>query len=275
MCMGLFRHECVNEHIIRIFDVSKTIIYLVKGKEKALVIDTGCGIGDLKTYIKTLTDLPLVVCATHGHVDHISGAGWFDEVYLNENDWALAKWHAVNEIKRGYTESIIGEKINEIGLEHYSPDCKKTYLPLEEGDVFDLGGITVEMIGAKGHTQGMLCPLIREDRIIVFGDACNTATFLFSDVSSTVLEFSKTLDDLKSKEHLWDEVLLSHGLGTVPKSVLDDNIELCKIILDGEADDIPFDFLGAKQLLAKRVGKHFMREDGKFGNIVYNKNRVR
>ena len=273
--MELFRHERVNDHIIRIFDVSKTIIYLVEGKEKALVIDTGSGIGDLKAYVETLTSLPLLVCATHGHVDHVSGAGWFDNVYLNENDWSLAKWHAVNEIKKGYTESVIGDEVNEIGIEHYSPDYNKPFLHIEDGDVFELGGLTVEMIGARGHTQGMLCPLIREDRTVIFGDACNTATFLFSDVSSTVLEYSKTLEYLKSKEDLWDHVLLSHGRGSVPKSVLDDNIELCQTILDGKADDIPFDFLGAKQLLAKRVGKHFMREDGKFGNIVYNKNNVR
>ena len=273
--MDFFRHERVNEHITRIFDISKTIIYLVEGSKRALVIDTGCGIGDLKAYIKTLTELPLTVCVTHGHVDHASGSGWFDEVYLNERDRELAKWHCVNEIKAGYTESVIGEKINEIGEEYYSPDYKNGFLDMDDGHVFDLGGITVEMLCARGHTQGMLCPLVREDRIIIFGDACNTATFLFSDVSSTVLEFTKTLDYLKSKEHLWDRVLLSHGPGDVPKSVLDDNIELCQIILDGKADDVPFDFLGAKQLIAKRVGKHFMREDGKFGNIVYNRSRVR
>ncbi|MBQ8830104.1 MAG: MBL fold metallo-hydrolase [Oscillospiraceae bacterium] len=272
--MELYRHERVNEHITRIFDISKTIIYLVEGTERALVIDTGSGIGDLKAYIETLTELPITVCVTHGHVDHVSGAGWFDEVYLNEKDWALAREHAVNEIKRGYTASVIGDKVDEIGEEHYSPDCKK-FLPMEDGHVFDLGGITVEMLDAKGHTQGMMCPLVREDRVIVFGDACNTATFMFGDVCTTILEYTKTLDYLKSKEHLWDRVLLSHGPGDIPKSVLDDNIELCEIILDGKADDMPFEFMGSKQLLAKRVTKHFMREDGKLGNIVYNHGKIR
>lgn len=272
--MELFRHERVNEHITRIFDISKTIIYLVEGKEKALVIDTGSGIGDLKAYVETLTTLPLTVCLTHGHVDHASGAGWFDEVYLNEKDWALAKEHAVNEIKKGYTASVIGDKVNEIGLEHYSPDCKK-FLPMEDGHIFDLGGVTVEMLDARGHTQGMMCPLIREDRIIVFGDACNTATFMFDNSSSTILEYTKTLDYLKSKEPLWDRVLLSHGPGDIPTGVLDDNIELCQIILDGKADNAPFNFRGTTQLLAKRIGKHFMREDGKFGNIIYNPDKVR
>ena len=271
--MEFYKSERVNEHITRIFDISKTIIYLIEGSERALVIDTGSGIGDLKTYIDTLTKLPVTVCVTHGHVDHASGAGWFEEVYLSEKDWAVAKEHCVNEIKAGYTESIIGDEIKEIGKEHYSPDGK--YINIEEGHIFDLGGITVEMLSGRGHTEGMLCPLIREDRIIIFGDACNKATFLFTDFSTTILEYAKTLAYLKSREGEWDRVLLSHGSGDVPKCVLDDNIELCQLILDGEADDVPFDFLGTNQLLAKKVGKNFKREDGKFGNIVYNHRKVR
>jgi len=273
--MELFRHKKVNEHITRIYDISKTIIYLVEGEKYALVIDTGCGIGNLKAYIETLTKLPLKVFITHGHVDHAGGSGWFDEIYLNENDWKMAKAQAIDEFKAGYTASIIGDSVYDIGKEHYSPAYKNEYLPICDGDVIDLGGITVEMFSGKGHTAGILCPLIREDRLILFGDACNTLTYIFSDNCTTVLEYTKTLDYLKSKEHLWDSVLLSHGPAEVSKSILDDNIELCRIILEGKADDVPFDFLGTQQLLAKKVSKRFAREDGKLGNIVYNRNNVR
>ncbi len=273
--MELFRHEKVNEHITRIFDISKTIIYLVEGEKYALVIDVGCGIGNLKAYIETLTKLPIKVCLTHGHVDHAGGSGWFDEIYLNENDWAMAKEQAVDEFKAEFTASRIGDRINEIGKEHYSPYYANDYLPLNDGDVFDLGGITVEMISGKGHTAGMLCPLIREDRLIIFGDACNTATFIFCDNCTTILEYTKTLDYLKSKEHLWDGVLLSHKPPEVPKSIIDDNIELCQIILDGKADDVPFEFFDTQQFIAKKVTNRFMREDGKLGNIIYSHDKVR
>ena len=50
-------------------------MYLVEGTEKAALIDTGYGVGNLKGYIKTLTEKPLIVLITHGHLDHVAGAG--------------------------------------------------------------------------------------------------------------------------------------------------------------------------------------------------------
>ena len=38
---------------------------------------------------------------------------------------------------------------------------------------------------------------------------------------------------------------------------------------------IYFSNSGTTEKLAKRIGKHFMREDGKFGNIIYNPDKVR
>jgi hydroxyacylglutathione hydrolase len=50
-------------------------IFLLVGNENAMLIDTGIGIGDLKGFIRTLTDKPLMVCYTHNHPDHTGGAG--------------------------------------------------------------------------------------------------------------------------------------------------------------------------------------------------------
>ncbi len=66
------------------FDCSS--IFLFVGKERALLLDTGCGIGDLKGVIRKITDKPYIVIASHGHMDHIGGAGAFDELYINPAD---------------------------------------------------------------------------------------------------------------------------------------------------------------------------------------------
>ncbi len=63
-------------------------VFVLVGKEKAMVIDAGIGIGDLIGAIRmTITDKPLVIVATHGHGDHTGGMGNFDEYYLSEKDW--------------------------------------------------------------------------------------------------------------------------------------------------------------------------------------------
>ena len=58
------------------------------------------------------------------------------------------------------------------------------------------------------------------------------------------------------------------------KDIMDDIIEVCREILDGKTDDIPFDFMGTKAYIAKLCDEQVKRVDGKCGNIVYNKERL-
>ena len=46
---------------------------LVIGKERALLFDLGIGADDFGAAARTLTDLPLTVILSHGHIDHIGG----------------------------------------------------------------------------------------------------------------------------------------------------------------------------------------------------------
>ena len=51
----------------------ETHCYLLCGRERALLIDTGLGICDISQEVSKLTDLPVSVVATHIHWDHIGG----------------------------------------------------------------------------------------------------------------------------------------------------------------------------------------------------------
>ena len=52
-------------------EAGMTAMFLLKGTERALLIDTGVGMTDLKKLISWLTPLPYDVVLTHGHPDHI------------------------------------------------------------------------------------------------------------------------------------------------------------------------------------------------------------
>ena len=72
--MGYFTSEKISDHVTRITNPSVVYSYLVEGDERAVLLDTGCGLGDLKAYVESLTDKPYEVVLTHGHVDHAGGA---------------------------------------------------------------------------------------------------------------------------------------------------------------------------------------------------------
>src|SRR5512146_3040002 len=80
----------VTEGVWRIDDAGADNAYLVAGTEKALLVDTGEGKGDLAKLVRTLTRLPLTVVVTHGHPDHAGGVSQFAEVHVHPDDLEAA-----------------------------------------------------------------------------------------------------------------------------------------------------------------------------------------
>ena len=74
-----YREIAPKVYMINEFNVADC--YLLVGTERALLIDMGVGLGNLRAFVQRLTGgLPLDVVATHGHVDHIGGRGQFPRV---------------------------------------------------------------------------------------------------------------------------------------------------------------------------------------------------
>ena len=51
----------------------ETHCYLLCGTKRALLIDTGLGVANIKEVVDKLTMLPIFVVTTHVHWDHIGG----------------------------------------------------------------------------------------------------------------------------------------------------------------------------------------------------------
>ncbi len=273
--MTIFKHEKISPAVTRIYGLTEEMMYLLEGNEKAALIDTGCGIGSLRKYIETITDKPIVVFLTHGHVDHAMGAPEFDEVYMNSSDNEIFNKHKSYEVRYDYIKMSLAGNIPPIEEHNYVKLVKPDFKELKDGMVFDLGGINLEFYNTPGHTQGCMTVLIREERVLLLGDACNTFTFLFDDCVLSIEEYKGVLLKLDSLTRgKYDKVYLSHGLGDASKDMLSSVIDVCDDIMLGKADDVPFYFMGQQAFLAKEVGEDKIRVDGGLGNIVYNKNKV-
>lgn len=282
-----FTHEFITDRIVRIVDISKTAMYLVLGKQKTILIDTGIGIGNLKTYIREQFDRTVdEVILTHGHLDHAAGAGLFVNipVYLHKNDKDIMNRHVFDKKERiSYTRHMYSTPdeadslfIQEDILDGY--DSSNT-IALQDGQEFGAGEITMKVIHTPGHTQGMCVILFEEERIILFGDACGVGVLLVEDCCSTVEEYLKSLRSLKAYEDSYDRIIRNHGTFESPKELLDNVIEVCEEILMGKDDHIPVKSpipTDRKVYLAKRTLEDSnIRVDGKEGNIIYAENKIR
>lgn len=276
-----FKVERVSAHVRRISDVSRTACYLVEGSARACLIDTGVGVGNLRALVDELTSLDYFVLLTHGHVDHAGGVGAFadKDVYLHPADIALANQHIASDMRLGYIahcESCLGV---ELSKEPLAPgyDFEQTK-PLDSGMTFDLGGLTLEVLHVPGHTQGMCMVLMKEERAILFGDACGENVLLVEEYCSTVEEYALALKRVKAREAEYDRVLRNHGTCESDKSILDELIHLCGLILADKDDKEPATGIAMNApgaLFAKaRDPQTHKRLDGGHGNIAYLPSRI-
>ena len=138
-----FKTEKISEHITRIHGFCTEFMYLIEGSKAAVLIDTGCGFYSLKNCIHNLTNKPLKVLITHGHVDHAMGANEFEEIYLNHKDKSVYQLHSEKGFRLEGAKGLCPEKglIKETDMIPSAPFEK--FHNLQEGDVFELGGIHV------------------------------------------------------------------------------------------------------------------------------------
>ncbi len=264
---GSYTHGRIHPRVIRIID-HDVYMFLIEGDEKTVLIDTGYGAGNIREYLGTLTDRDVTVLLTHSHGDHAGGAGLFSRIYLNERDRESLDGLSPENRYRRYA----GRKgFESIPLCAYAPKFTGEVLPLNDGDLFDLGGVTLQVIEVPGHSFGSVMFLMKEERIMIYGDACGRRLGLLSP-GHYVSDYLKALEHLKEFDGTYDTIWRSHNELECPLEVLDDVIGCCRDILDGTDDRFEVMRHGRKCYAAKACDlndRYEKRLDGKTGNVYY------
>lgn len=209
--------------------------YLVVGSERAVMVDTGMGIGSLMEKIREITDLPVSVILTHGHPDHGGGTAEFDKVEMWENDFDVYEKMASREFR-----------IQDVGHMPGGEETIKKLQPtgpapsgLADGQEIDLGGRSLKVIYAPGHTHGSICILDDKTGYMFTGDNVQAfETTLREWNSGTIEQYVQSLEKLKT----FNPVLLlgGHGPNRNQPDQIDKFIECAKDILAGaEGEERP------------------------------------
>jgi glyoxylase-like metal-dependent hydrolase (beta-lactamase superfamily II) len=152
-----------------------TVLNLLVGTDRAILIDTGCGIGNPKKVVAQLTPLPVTVINTHTHLDHLGGNHHFRDIMIFDHPRAR-KLSAEGAPQETLFWELINDKV-------VTPPWPKGFvrdmasLPpfpvarwLKHGDRIELGGIRLKALHTPGEAPDHICLLDETHRILFSGD---------------------------------------------------------------------------------------------------------
>lgn len=167
----------------------KPFLYLLFGREKAFLLDTGAGKTDVAQVVKGQMDrwltlnkresIPLIVAHTHAHRDHISG----------DADLKALPNSTVVEPKPSAVQDFFGF--------HNWPN---------EAAAYDLGDRILDVIPIPGHEASSIAIYDRQTGILFTGDTVYPGRLYVQDAAAFVLSIQRLVDFTRSK-------IVTHLLG--------------------------------------------------------------
>ncbi len=208
----------ITPNIIAIYEpgqFEEVISYLITGTDKAVLWDTGTGIGDIKQIVDQLTDLPLIVLNSHTHYDHVGGNYQFDTIYGVATDFT--KKNAAGKPHEIAKEFITGDwiwKPTPAGFANETYELKPFEITktIAHQDHIDLGGITLEILHTPGHAPDALCLLDRANRLLFTGDTFYPAPLYAHFEESDVDKYVESANYLAKLIADVDHILPSHNI---------------------------------------------------------------
>ncbi len=210
----------INETTWRIED-GMVRMFLLTGTKEALLVDSGVSTLNAKEIAESITNLPVKLINTHADGDHTAGNEAFGEFYMHPREEANYRF-------RGKTGNLV---------------------PVQQGDVLDLGDRPLEIIDLPGHTPGSIAILDVNNRVLIGGDSIQDGRIFMFGEQRNLSDYIESLTKLSAYERRFDTVYASHSSPEVSPDLIPKLIAGAKQILAGEAVGEPIDMFGNAVLL--------------------------
>jgi glyoxylase-like metal-dependent hydrolase (beta-lactamase superfamily II) len=216
-------------------DNGQDTMYLVEGKTKALLIDTGLGIGDLPELVASLTSLPVIVVNTHGHPDHVGGNYQFENTHIVREDIPMLHGCFTRQARNWLLKNVLRcTPFPEPFREFWLAQKPKSIITIQPGHIFDLGGRLIQVIAVPGHTRGCIGLLDETERLLFTGDSILAGDIWLHLRESLPLNiFLESVNRLNLLTDKFDQILPAHSASPLPKAIISQLSEGITAILEG------------------------------------------
>ncbi len=235
----------VNDHTWQIAEVyhlpAALPMYLIVGTERAALIDTGMGLGNLRATTAEITSVPVSVYNTHAHIDHAAGNNEFESVFMHPDEIAGARAGFPIDRRLEFIElktmyDAEAEELLKFAREHILE--YHTEYPIgsvADGEKIDLGGVTLEAIHVPGHTRGSMVYVNRADKSAFCGDAVNPRSSIgMFPGSPTVQTYRDALERFLSLTEDVERFYVGHRLYAFSREDVKDVLRCAEEIVAGE-----------------------------------------
>ena len=168
-----------------------TNCYFILNEEtkELLIVDPADASAKIKNQVSAMGAKPVGILLTHGHFDHIMAA----EAVKREYDIPIYACRQEAEMLR---EPSLNMTAN------YGRDCSvKADVQLDDLEVFEAAGFSIQMLHTPGHTKGSCCYYIQDEGVLFSGD-----TLFYGSVGRTDFPGGSTAEIVRSLHKLVDSL---------------------------------------------------------------------
>lgn len=200
----------------------ETHSFLLLGEKRAVLIDTGLGIADIKRVVESITCLPILVITTHILWDHIGGHKYFDDIAVHEKEygWLAKKFPIPLQVVRKNLILNPCDFPKDFCIDNYKIFQGTPTQVINDGDVIDLGNRKLTVVHTPGHSPGH-CYFYEEERGYLYsGDLIYKGCLdAFYPTTDPIL-FQKSVEKIKKLDI--SKVLPAHHQLNIENDLIED-----------------------------------------------------